>query len=188
MSQYYRPLEAEEVLYSLLARREEEQPTKLRVKRIHDRTLSEKRAASVARYAVRVITPEALDAVGLTQEAQKLRDLPPNVDLARARDIADDSYASRVAANVARADYDPNVDLNAFDYASAAIADAANAARYAAADAIVADTTYLGYAGGAAHSAGAAATSAAGAAVAANQPNRLIYHLEKMIELCLKIK
>lgn len=174
MSQYYQPLEAEIVLYTLWKRREEIHPTKLRVKRITDSALSEKRAATTARYAVRVIASEALDAIGLTDEAQKLRDLHVNVDLRRAHEHANASASVAYATTDAAADA---YHAAAFDAYNAA-AFAADAANYAAdLNVDYHDVTIRD-----------AHETILHAAEAAYLTKRYVYHLDKMIELCLKIK
>lgn len=162
MSQYYQPLEADSILYALWKRLEHIQPTKFHIKEITEKDLSllKKRAAAVARYAVRIIAPEALDIAGKTEEAQKLRDLPDDVVLTRARNICEEATGLVVGSTYAT---------------YAAIADA-----YHAAGAASAAIDYAGvadYAASAAYNVGKMTNK-----------QRTIYHLNQMIQICLVIK
>jgi hypothetical protein len=104
------------------------------------RERSVRRAAAVARHAIRVIAPLALDAAGLKAEAQRLRALGEAEPLIAYRGAAlDVSRSSRVAAAAAA---DADADYAATIAAAAAIAadaDADYAATIAAAAAIAAD-------------------------------------------------
>jgi hypothetical protein len=60
-------------------------------------------AAWLARYAVRVIAPEALDAAGMHDEAERLRALPEGVPLDQAADAAEAAWEAAAAAKAADA-------------------------------------------------------------------------------------
>jgi len=114
------------------------------------RDIDQQAAYLLADWALRDITPHALDVIGLTDHAATLRALAPVVDRESAR-TAKEAYraaAASAASSAADAAY-------AASYASAAAAAAAAASDYAAS---AADAAY------AAHAASAAAAAAAAAA------------------------
>ena len=85
--------------------------------------VEQKRAALLARWAVRVIAPIALRAAKLDTEADKLAALPEDVDLPVANAAANAPYAAAYAANAAA--YAANAAANAAAYAAANAANAA---------------------------------------------------------------
>ncbi len=115
--------------------------------------IDQQAAYLLADWAVRDITPRALDAIGLTDHAATLRALAPVVDRESAR-TAKEAYRAAAASASASA--------SAAAYAAAASAASASAAAYASA-AASASTASAAYA---AHAAAHAAASAAAAAAA----------------------
>ena len=173
-AQYSQNITGDIVIKVLINRYNNTTGKNIQINVIKDISLSKKRAAAVARYAVRVIVPEVLDEHGFTKQAKTLRDLPVNVDLKVAEAAADAAAVATADAAAANADY------AAADYAYEIAANAA----YAAAAARGANAAYAAAYAAADYT----AVAATDAADAAGTLKRYAFHLNKMIQLCTDIK